>query len=219
MAKKLGRKTAGEQVARLSQAFADDLLKDEVSAFTRSASVFAAGLTEMRDTVALKDEAWLAKVTRTHLAAAASTVDIATQLGRVAISKGVASVGKELAVCEQTLPTRYRGVAELAAQGATTAGVKILQAASTAYAVDASKAAGEFESRARLQLGQAADVEEARKRLFSPVPAGVVGFGGRGVWWWTLTDLQEALRSVSIRCANNARLSAMQTFNQIAEGR
>lgn len=219
MPKKLGRRTAGERVAALAQAFADDLLEDEERAFTRCAAVFSRGIGEMRRTTALGDEAWLSKVVTTHLAAAASTVDIAEQLATTAISKALASMGEELAVCEATLSPKYAGVAELAVQGAQEATSKTVRQATSAYQRDADTAATEFEARARLQLGQSADAGEASTRLFSPVSAGLRGFGGRGVWWWTVTDLNEALRSVSIRSANLARLSAMQTFNRLAEDR
>jgi hypothetical protein len=230
--KKLGRRTAGERVQALAQAFADDLLQDEERAFTRIGLVFLQPIPHARTELravwnrhrqdparTAADVPYQEALDRTHRAAAAATVDIVTELGQTAISKGLAAVEQELAVCEQTLPTRYRGVAALAVQGATEAGVKILAQATAAYSADASASAGEFAARARLQLGQAKDLDEMLARLFSEQPAGLEGFGGRGVWWWTVSDLNAAARAVSIRCANLARLSAMQTFNEVADGR
>jgi hypothetical protein len=232
MPKKLGRVTAGERVASLAQQFSDDLLLDEQKSFAKLALEFARDIPRLRRQIrsvvgrdlahpakALNDADLMTLLSTCHRAALHRSVAVVQTLGAVAIRKGIASIKKELQVCEQTLSPTYQGVADLAAQGATEAGKKILAAAITAYTQDAAPLQGYADSNMRLQFQAAETLLELELRLFSPVPAGLEGFQGRGVWWSTVSDLNASARAVSIRSSNMARESAMATFNAVARGR
>jgi hypothetical protein len=219
--------TAGRQVIRLAHAFSADLLHDEERTFKRIAERFGVGLATRRREVeravgggspaALRNNAGL---TRGLLEGWQRSADAARKdvedLARTAAGKGLSSVRLELTVIEKSFrKKRYRGLADIATDEALSRVEELVAAELLVWDAQVVKAKTTLRSDLLQQYNAAADGQELQVRLFSQTPAGLRGFGGRGVWWRSSSELNAAARFVSVDTSNAARTCAMLVFNEV----
>lgn len=221
----LSRRVAGERVLALSAAFSESLLGDEQAAFDRVDVIFARPVPRLRagavaalkaagDPSLIKPAAsYPAGVRRQYRTCLDDAEVVTRRLGTTAATKGLKSIEDELVQCERTLSKTYQGMAAKAVRAARSAADDRVDQQVRLYR-DAVKGLGSaFDDRLVMQMREALDERTLLLRLFSVDPAGLRGFGGRGIWWQSVTDLRAAMRTVSIASSNAVRLDAMAAFN------
>jgi hypothetical protein len=223
--------TAGRQVIRLAHAFSADLLHDEERTFRLIAERLGVGLITRRREVERALGPGGPAVLRNNAGLTAGLLDgwqrSADQarkdveaLARTAASKGLASVRQELTVIEKSFRLkRYRGLADIAAGEAQSRVEELVAAELLVWDAQVVKAKATLRSDLLQQYGAAADGPELQVRLFSQKPAGLRGFGGRGVWWRSSSELNASARFVSVDTSNAARTCAMLVFNEVGATR
>lgn len=210
----LARAAAGIEAsaARMSA----DLLRHERACFRRTERAFTARQPQIRlRTVAgvRNNRALRAAWVDAFTAALGEARAAADLLAGNAADRALEAIRRELGWCERSLPASYAGVTPRACAAVDKqAAVRMVMAEWDA------RTAGlraEYRRRQTEQIGYAATVEELARRLFSPTPAGVPGFGGRGVYWQATLTLEQAARWVSVAAANRVRVAAMRAFNDL----
>lgn len=220
------RADAGREVVRLADAFSARLLAEEEACFARIDREFRrpvsalqadlrARLAAVDGSVArLRSDLRLRELLVANARSAAEACGAHVMaLGATAARMAFDSIQAELTWCERTLPAAYQGLAEEATSQARTAMDHTLGGAATEWAATATGAVSRFADQVVIQIAAEEEPDRLMKRLFSETPAGLRGFGGRGVWWRTPSSLKDSARWVSIQTANRCRNSAMQAFN------
>lgn len=221
---------AGRAVAVSAGKFSRRLLVEEDAVFARVDREFGKMPTvpgadpEKRSYVEdpsglMSDAAWREKVVAAHEAAMVRCQSPVLALSVAAGKLAVESIRTELGQCESALAARYRGIAVEAAGLALSAAEDVAAYRLDQYETAVSSATADFEDMLVQQIGQAANRAELVKRLFSPTPAGIRGFGGRGVWWRGASTVRERARTLSIATANTVREQAMREFNVLGSDR
>lgn len=226
--KRLGRATAGREVSALAQKFSQSLLGDENAAFDAVDLVFAKPVPGLRTKVTaavekaegepsrLRAGSPLTGTLRSAHAECMKRAETYVQaLAETSHRKASDAILAELQVCEATLSPRYDGIADAAVERMNSTRTGRIERHMIAYRKAVAGLSPDFGAQATLQYREAVDERTLLLRLFSVDPAGLRGFGGRGVWWRTVTDLRVSIRTVSIGVANETRLDAMRAFNAV----
>lgn len=224
--RKVGLATAGREVTRLAQSFSDALLEDEIATFEKIDMAFAVGIPPARAAVAealkgvdgepsaLKAGSPIATTLRGLYADGLKTAEgHVVALSEVAFTKALAAINAELTVCESALAARYDGLADDATNVVENRATALRSAQMTLYRQAVADVLPTFTAMLGTQFREAVDERTLMLRLFSPDPAGLRGFGGRGIWWQALSDVKASARALSIGTANTTRLEAMREFN------
>lgn len=222
---RLGRATAGRQVAALADRLSDRLAAAEDDCFAAVADAFDPGPAE-KQIAGLLERATVKQVgqrkgTVPGLVAEQADCARAARAAVVGLSETATALAREsivdeLRLCERTLTGAYAG---LAAEVADNLADVDVAAHLGDYDTAVDNAVDAFGTAVKVQFRAAADPDELLRRLFWPTPAGLRGFGGRGVWWRTTSTVEAAARAVSIQTANTVRLQGMDAFNVLGAGR
>lgn len=137
------------------------------------------------------------------------------RLSQLAAGRGLAAVKAELLWCERALPARYRGLTAEAASRVKTSGIAAGRV--WVWRAEVAQTPMWFQQALTHQLGQAADMDELKQRLFSRTPAKIRGHAQTGVWWLPLSSITAAARAVSIGTANDVKVAVMTEFNRLAD--
>jgi hypothetical protein len=198
-AQRLGRRSAGEQVAARVVRLSRDLLTLEEACFVEIDTAFAEHVTAAGDAYAAAwrrapvgfppgptDERLLSALTGQHADCLSSTRGAVAGLAGQVRDLSLESIEEELGACEATLGKRFEGSAVAGAR----------RARDRSYGEDQTKGA---------------------MRLFNAETNTLLGNGGRGVWYRASSGLKAAARDVSIRLASTTRTAAMEEFNAAVE--
>lgn len=221
------RRSAGVDIRALAGRLSDRLLVEETRAFAEIDLAFMDGLTravvgfQSHPTVTmLVSPAFADRFERDTRRALLATVEAVERLVDRSVAAAVRSILKELTICEEAGPRRARGTAM---KGATEAGQDreaLVRDALASYQEGFDTVAAAARIQALEQVGIVIARSESRAqlqdRLFSPTPLGVIGNGGRGVWWRTPATLKAMARARSIDAVNVTRLTAMRGMNAAA---
>lgn len=231
-AQKLGRATAGKRVHKLAAQFSQSLAVDEDKTFELIDIEFARSVAPMKTRV----KAALAKVDgepsrltvsspitstlrNTHASAMARTDRLVVALAVIAHQKAEDAIRDELLVCEQTLSPTFEGTAEDAIGRMGRTRKSRIERHMSSYRKAVGTRSADFAGLVVQQYREAVNERTLLLRLFSIDPAGLRGFGGRGIWWQSVTEVRANVRAVSIGVANDARLDAMKAFNEVYDER
>lgn len=231
MSRRLGRRSAGDRVLARAHRLSDDLLSEEETCFRLigheyDSRLIAGVRTFQQAWISTPDPALVAadrvmvgKIQTLQRDAAQAARDHVTVLAGKARDMALAAIGDELAVCEETLAVRYRGVAEAAVMVAKETVDDLLIARMVAFTDTSQWSVGQFAAilDEQLNLGSLYREEEkqVQDRVFSARPVNLKGRSGRGVWWSATSDLNRAARDVSIRLSSQVRMAAMAGFNEV----
>ena len=227
---RLGRRSAGRQVAARSARLSSDLLALEDACFDQIDIAFAVLVSEAGTAYGrawgrasevspprLADARLPAALISLQAAALEKTrAPVAALAGQVRDS-ALESIEDELVVCENTLSARYAGTAVQAARKARDRSEVLVTERLMDYEFALARGGQAFAQQLAEQMGLSAmygeDQTRGALRLFNVEPNRLPGNGGRGVWWRASSGLQAAARDVSIRLAGTVRLAAMEEFN------
>lgn len=230
MARRVTGRVAGEHVIASAMAFSDSLLDDEEACFASIEHAVGDGLVsrerEIRAAVArhggdqvrlLSDVEMMDNLTAAWQRVCARAERDVVLLLDAALRKGLASIRAELEWCEKSLALRYTGTTERAMTPVEEGLRDIRFAEMATWAAVTVRSREELRLAVRNQLRVATDIDNLLLRLFSPVPAGLHGFGGRGVWWQVSGLLSQTARHIAIHSSNTVRSQAMELFNAECE--
>lgn len=140
-----------------------------------------------------------------------------------AVTLAVRSMDAELRLCERTLGTRYKGVAQAGVERGTVMAPGLVTTALRDYEQIAGASLTAFQAMTRQQIAFSVQrlegLDELGRRLLSAKSVRLQGNGGRGAWWRTMSEVNRGARAVSIGVSNGVREACMVGMNEAGRGR
>jgi hypothetical protein len=233
-AQRLGRRSAGEQVAARVVRLSDDLLTLEEACFVEIDTAFAEHVTAAGDAYAAAwrrapvgfppgptDERLLSALTGQHADCLSSTRGAVAGLAGQVRDLSLESIEEELGACEATLGKRFEGSAVAGARRARDRSDRLVTERLQDYEFAMMRGQQAFVEQVNAQMllsrSYGEDQTKGAMRLFNAETNTLLGNGGRGVWYRASSGLKAAARDVSIRLASTTRTAAMEEFNAAVE--
>jgi hypothetical protein len=212
---KRSRNEAQTKIIEVDRRLSEDLLGHENAAFAGIQREFRVHIPDipLKTVAGVKNNRQLREVlVNAHSGAIEAALGWVQRLARLSGDRGVAAIREELALCEDALPARYRGVVAAAMPLVDPAPIAKLRVEEWISVMALRRA--EYRRAQTEQINRAKDMPELQLRLFSPKPSGIRGHNRRGVWWTACSAAQEYARAVSIGVANDVKLKGISELNR-----
>jgi hypothetical protein len=212
--------------------FSADLLGFEEQCFAEIVGLFEQGvgdaqsaldasLRRVRDVgLVPADRTFIVRMMSLHVHVLDATQPYVVALAAKSVELALESIADELEHCEATQSQRLSGIAvegvDFARRESSGLTTDAMMRFSVAIEAGQNAFTSELMRQTRLAASRGEDQTVLARRLLSPVPANLVGCGGRGVWWRASSGLQAAAREMAIGLSNAVRGAAMRGFNDAA---
>lgn len=223
---RLARLSAGSDVVVRARRLSDELLGHEQALFDRIERTFVDQVDAAAVVVARALRSNLSAAARTDLVGGTSLLlldavydqrPMVDAMLSQTLTMAVDSVRDELRLCGRTLTSKYRFVADLAADAADAQVDVYVKAAVQSWHERMIETVGWFTE----VLDQEARAEAVSKgshvladRVLSTERVVAAGHAGRGLWWQVFSRDTAAVRAVEFAAVNGVRNRAMTEFNR-----